>query len=111
MPLLPNLLPWLATLDPTKPTYFGNPHLHPEYHMYYFEGMLYGFSWGVVSDHSESFARAPTDPSCPGEDTLHGRRVSGGSRVVHPRGRSHGRANSEHFAPAGMIAVIQTTPN
>ncbi|GFZ46867.1 hypothetical protein JCM24511_04087 [Saitozyma sp. JCM 24511] len=71
VPLLPNLLPWLATLDPTKPTYFGNPHLHPEYHMYYFEGMLYGFSWGVVKTLSTAdVSREEVESYIPEDDRM-----------------------------------------
>ncbi|RSH95830.1 hypothetical protein EHS25_000923 [Saitozyma podzolica] len=87
VPILPNLLPWLTTLDPTRPTYFGNPHLHPKYHMYYFEGMLYGFSWGVVSAAAVSFVQSqrPTNPSA-GQDSRDGRRLA----VGDPDGRAGG---------------------
>ena len=53
-PILPNLLPILTTLDPSKPTYIGTSLGHHSGYMYYFEGMMYGFNWGVVSPQSLS---------------------------------------------------------
>ncbi|CAD6591400.1 MAG: hypothetical protein TREMPRED_000080 [Tremellales sp. Tagirdzhanova-0007] len=48
LPIIPNLLPFLIRQDPSVPTYFGTSlGRWPGYH-YYFEGMMYGFSWGVV---------------------------------------------------------------
>ncbi|WWC85862.1 uncharacterized protein L201_000729 [Kwoniella dendrophila CBS 6074] len=48
LPLLPNLLPFLTSLDPSIPTYLGSALGRWPGHHYYFEGMMYGFSWGVV---------------------------------------------------------------
>lgn len=38
----------LASLDSTIPTYFGTPLGHWRGYHYYFEGMMYGFTWHVV---------------------------------------------------------------
>jgi hypothetical protein len=46
---MPNLLPYLLKLDPAKPTYMGSSRGVWEGYAYYFQGMLYGFNWGVVS--------------------------------------------------------------
>ncbi|WRT63797.1 uncharacterized protein IL334_000722 [Kwoniella shivajii] len=48
LPLLPNLLPLLLSLDPSKPTYLGTSLGRWTGYHYYFQGMMYGFSWGVV---------------------------------------------------------------
>ncbi len=49
LPILPNLLPLLVKQDHTKPTYLGSHSgAFPGTH-YHFEGMMYGFNWGVVS--------------------------------------------------------------
>ncbi|KAK4689399.1 hypothetical protein P7C73_g702, partial [Tremellales sp. Uapishka_1] len=48
IPILPNLLPYLLSLDPHVPTYLGSALCHwPGFH-YHFEGSLYGLSWGVT---------------------------------------------------------------
>ncbi|WVR03582.1 hypothetical protein IAU60_000574 [Kwoniella sp. DSM 27419] len=47
-PLLPNLLPLLLGLDPSEPTYVGTAYAAWSGYHYYFAGMMYGFSWGVV---------------------------------------------------------------
>lgn len=49
MPVLPNLLTLLTDLDPSKPTYIGTALGRFCGYAYYFEGMMYGFNWGVVS--------------------------------------------------------------
>ena len=63
MPIFPNLLPYLTAQPPTQPTYLGSSMGHHGGYVYYYEGMLYGFSWGVVrclpllffqADHSQS---------------------------------------------------------
>ncbi|OCF40731.1 hypothetical protein I317_05426 [Kwoniella heveanensis CBS 569] len=48
LPILPNLLPFLLSLDPSKPTYIGSALGRWTGYHYYFQGMMYGFSWGVV---------------------------------------------------------------
>lgn len=48
MVLLPNLLDWLVTMDPAQPTYFGTALTRWWGYLHYFEGMMYGLSWGVV---------------------------------------------------------------
>ncbi|WWC66787.1 uncharacterized protein I206_100692 [Kwoniella pini CBS 10737] len=48
LPLIPNLLQTLLTLDPNQPTYFGSSLGRWTGYHYYFQGMMYGFSWGVV---------------------------------------------------------------
>ncbi|WVQ80920.1 hypothetical protein IAT38_003027 [Cryptococcus sp. DSM 104549] len=59
LPILPNLLPMLLSKDPSVPTYVGSAlGRWPGYH-YYFEGMMYGFSWGVV----KTMATADVPPS------------------------------------------------
>jgi hypothetical protein len=49
LPFMPNLLPYLLKLDPSKPSYMGSFRGVWEGYAYYFQGMLYGFNWGVVS--------------------------------------------------------------
>ncbi|ODN88071.1 hypothetical protein L198_06827 [Cryptococcus wingfieldii CBS 7118] len=47
-PILPNLLPYLLAHSPGAPSYVGTSFGRwPGYH-FYFEGMMYGFSWPVV---------------------------------------------------------------
>ncbi|WVQ93574.1 hypothetical protein IAU59_000649 [Kwoniella sp. CBS 9459] len=48
LPILPNLLPFLLSLDPAKPTYLGSAMGRWTGYHYYFQGMMYGFNWGVV---------------------------------------------------------------
>ncbi|CAK9785902.1 hypothetical protein CC85DRAFT_329921 [Cutaneotrichosporon oleaginosum] len=48
LPLLPNILDWLVTLDPAQPTYFGTTLTRWWGYMHYFEGMMYGFSSNVI---------------------------------------------------------------
>ncbi|OXH00177.1 hypothetical protein C369_07278 [Cryptococcus neoformans A5-35-17] len=47
-PILPNLLPYLLAHSPGTPSYVGTSFGRwPGYH-FYFEGMMYGFTWPVV---------------------------------------------------------------
>lgn len=48
MPILPNFLPLLLELDPSIPTYIGSSLGRWPGYAYYFQGMMYGFNWGVV---------------------------------------------------------------
>jgi hypothetical protein len=48
-PIMPNLLSFLARSNPHVPTYVGTTLEHWVGYHSYFQGMLYGFSWGVVS--------------------------------------------------------------
>ncbi|WVF65943.1 hypothetical protein IAT40_000681 [Kwoniella sp. CBS 6097] len=48
LPILPNLLPFLLSLEPSKPTYLGSALGRWTGYHYYFQGMMYGFSWGVI---------------------------------------------------------------
>ncbi|WVW81846.1 hypothetical protein I302_103844 [Kwoniella bestiolae CBS 10118] len=48
LPILPNLIPTLLSLDPHKPSYIGTALGRWTGYHYYFQGMIYGFSWGVV---------------------------------------------------------------
>jgi hypothetical protein len=54
-PLLPNLLPFLLKLDVTQPTYIGTALGHFAGYAYYFEGMMYGFNWGVVGPRFKAY--------------------------------------------------------
>nr|ODN87591.1 hypothetical protein L203_03370 [Cryptococcus depauperatus CBS 7841] len=47
-PILPNLLPFLLKQDPANPSYVGTGLGRSTKYHHYFEGMMYGFSWGVV---------------------------------------------------------------
>ena len=47
--ILPNLLNSLLKLEPSQPTYLGSGLGRWAGYHYYFEGMFYGFNWGVVS--------------------------------------------------------------
>jgi hypothetical protein len=49
LPILPHLLPILTALDPNVPTYIGTSLGRWKGYPEYFEGMMYGFNWGVVS--------------------------------------------------------------
>jgi hypothetical protein len=45
-------------LDASKPTYIGTALGHHGGYVYYFEGMMYGFNWGVVSQSFLHYFRA-----------------------------------------------------
>jgi hypothetical protein len=49
LPIMPNLLPFLTEQNPREPVYLGTALGHWLGFHYYMEGMMYGFSWGVVS--------------------------------------------------------------
>lgn len=49
LPLMPNLLNFLVSLNPATPTYFGTTLQRDMSLSYYMNGFMYGFSWGVVS--------------------------------------------------------------
>ncbi|OXL09512.1 hypothetical protein C348_02258 [Cryptococcus neoformans Gb118] len=55
LPILPNLLPILLANRPTIPSYFGTSLGHWTGYHFYFEGMMYGFSWPVI----KTLATAP----------------------------------------------------
>ncbi|WWC58179.1 uncharacterized protein I303_100715 [Kwoniella dejecticola CBS 10117] len=48
LPIIPNLLHLLLTFDPNQPIYLGSSLGRWTGYHYYFQGMMYGFSWGVV---------------------------------------------------------------
>lgn len=61
MPFLQNLLPWLLTLDPAQPVYFGRMQNMAHYETHFAIGPLYGFSRAVVSTYTAT--RSPdTEP-------------------------------------------------
>lgn len=49
LPILPNLLDELLSLDPSTPTYFGTALGTWTGFHHYFGGMMYGMTWHVVS--------------------------------------------------------------
>lgn len=60
LPVLPNIIPDLMTHDPTVPTYFGSSIARKVGYDFYFDGGMYGFSWGLVSA-SAPFIFLPAD--------------------------------------------------
>lgn len=54
-------MPYLLKLDPTRPTYIGTALGHFAGYVYYFEGMLYGFNWSVVSLYAHSWPLQVTE--------------------------------------------------
>lgn len=56
-------MPILTSLDPSKPTYIGTDLGHYAGYAYYFEGMMYGFNWGIVSEYSSGAGALWTSPT------------------------------------------------
>ncbi|WWC99202.1 hypothetical protein V866_006097 [Kwoniella sp. B9012] len=72
LPILPNLIPTLLSLNPTEPGYVGSAFGRWTGYQYYFQGMMYGFSWGVVKTMAVADVPASTRNSQWDEDARMG---------------------------------------